>query len=192
MDNFDAHKWFKKQYLAEDSLNDKAKRYFIQKVSRGEIDTLPENPKQAYLAQMMKDQSLKEDDLNEGRRRVVDYDNRDDRTTELFLDNGDSVEVDVIELYDNLKENNPEDLDENNILKENMSRGEAVVELNYYMDKLQEISNEVSGIMQEYFPTEFNQGDAYGAFDFGSSRNPRDTTFEAILDDLASMGDEME
>ncbi len=110
MDNFDAHKWFKKQYLAEDSLNDKAKRYFIQKVSRGEIDTLPENPKQAYLSQMMKDQSLKEDDLNEGRRRVVDYDNRDDRTTELFLDNGDSVEVDVIELYNNLKENNPEDL----------------------------------------------------------------------------------
>ena len=31
--------------------------------------------------------------------------------TELFLDNGDSVEVDVIELYDNLKENNP-DLEE--------------------------------------------------------------------------------
>jgi len=112
MDNFNVHKWFKKEYLAEDSLNDKAKRYFIQKVSRGEIDTLPENPKKAYLAQMMKDQSLKEDDLDEGRRRVVDYDNRDDRTTELFLDNGDSVEVDVIELYDNLKENNPEDLDE--------------------------------------------------------------------------------
>ena len=53
-----------------------------------------------------------EKDLKEDRRRVVDYDNRDDRTTELFLDNGDSVEVDVIELYDNLKENNPEDLDE--------------------------------------------------------------------------------
>jgi hypothetical protein len=48
-----------------------------------------------------------EKDLKEDRRRVVDYDNRDDRTTELFLDNGDSVEVDVIELYDNLKENNP-------------------------------------------------------------------------------------
>ena len=56
MDNFDAHKWFKKQYLAEDSLNDKAKRYFLQKVSRGEIDTLPENPKEEFLKQMMKDQ----------------------------------------------------------------------------------------------------------------------------------------
>ena len=58
--------------------------------------------------------------LKEEKRSVVDYDNRDDRTTELFLDNGDSVEVDVIELYDNLKENNPEDLAENNLLKEDM------------------------------------------------------------------------
>ena len=56
MDNFDAHKRFKKQYLAEDSLNDKAKRYFLQKVKRGEIDTLPENPKEEFLKQMMKDQ----------------------------------------------------------------------------------------------------------------------------------------
>jgi hypothetical protein len=48
--------------------------------------------------------------LKEEKRSVVDYDNRDDRTTELFLDNGDSVEVDVIELYDNLKENNPTDV----------------------------------------------------------------------------------
>ena len=56
MGDFDAHKWFKKQYLAEDSLNDQAKRYFLQKVSRGEIDTLPENPKEEFLKQMMKDQ----------------------------------------------------------------------------------------------------------------------------------------
>jgi len=55
--------------------------------------------------------------LKKEKRSVVDYDNRDDRTTELFLDNGDYVEVDVVELYDNLKENNPEDLAENKILK---------------------------------------------------------------------------
>ena len=56
--------------------------------------------------------------IKEEKRSVVNYDNRDDRTTELFLDNGDSVEVDVIELYDNLKENNPEDLDENKPIRE--------------------------------------------------------------------------
>ena len=68
MDNFDAHKWFKKQYLAEDSLNDQAKRYFLQKVSRGEIDTLPENPKEEFLKQMMdRERSLKEDDIEENR-----------------------------------------------------------------------------------------------------------------------------
>jgi hypothetical protein len=58
-------------------------------------------------APLNEDEEPTSTDLKEDRRRVVDYDNRDDRTTELFLDNGDSVEVDVIELYDNLKENNP-------------------------------------------------------------------------------------
>lgn len=135
MSDFNHREWFKKQYLAEDSLNDKAKRYFIQKVSRGEIDTLPEDPKAAYIAQMMaKERSL----------------------------------------------------------KENMSPAEAVVELNVYMNDLQDISAAVSRIMEQYFPDEFNQGDAYGAFDFGSSRNRFDTTFESILDDLASVGDDME
>ena len=42
--------------INEESLDDRAKRYFIQKVSRGEIDTLPENPKEEFLRQMMKDQ----------------------------------------------------------------------------------------------------------------------------------------
>tara|TARA_Y100000592_G_scaffold36514_1_gene57910 strand:- start:158 stop:559 length:402 start_codon:yes stop_codon:yes gene_type:complete len=68
MDNFDAHKWFKKQYLAEDSLNDKAKRYFLQKVSRGEIDTLPENPKEEFLKQMMKDQMDHDEETLRGER----------------------------------------------------------------------------------------------------------------------------
>ena len=77
-------------------------------------------------------------------------------------------------------------------LKENMSPAEAVVELNYYMDELQNISGEVKQIMQQTFPGEYRRGDAYGAFDFGSSRNQFDTTFEGILDSLASEGDEME
>ena len=38
------------------SLDDEAKAYFLAKVKQGEIDTLPENPKAAFLAQMMKDQ----------------------------------------------------------------------------------------------------------------------------------------
>ena len=144
MDNFDAHKWFKKQYLAEDSLNDQAKRYFLQKVSRGEIDTLPENPKEEFLKQMMKDQMDHDEETLRGE------------------------------------------------LNENMSPSEAVVELNYYMNDLQDISAAVSRIMQQTFPGEYRRGEAYGAFDFGSSRNQFDITFESILDSLASVGDEME
>ena len=131
MDNFDAHKWFKKQYL-EEGMSDKE---YAKAKEAERLEKHPEKDKIKDIQKMMgKEKSL----------------------------------------------------------KENMSSGEAVVELNYYMDKLQEISNEVSGIMQEYFPTEFAQGDAYGAFNFGSSRNQYDTTFEAILDDLASVGDDME
>ena len=144
MEDFNARKWFKKQYLAEDSLNDKAKRYFLQKVKRGEIDTLPENPKEEFLKQMMKDQMDHDEETLRGE------------------------------------------------LNENMSPSEAVVELNYYMNDLQDISAAVSRIMQQTFPGEYRRGEAYGAFDFGSSRNQFDITFESILDSLASVGDEDE
>ena len=77
-------------------------------------------------------------------------------------------------------------------LKENMSPAEAVVELNSYMNDLQDISAAVSRIMQQTFPGEYRRGEAYGAFDFGSSRNQFDITFESILDSLASVGDEDE
>ena len=42
--------------LNEQSLDDQAKAYFLAKVKRGEINTLPKDPKAAFLAQMMKDQ----------------------------------------------------------------------------------------------------------------------------------------
>ena len=42
--------------VTEDSLDDEAKVYFMQKVKRGEIDKLPEDPKAAFVAQMTKDQ----------------------------------------------------------------------------------------------------------------------------------------
>ena len=131
MDNFDAHKWFKKSYLQE-GMSDKE---YAKAKEAERLEKHPEKDKIKDIQKMM------------GKEKP---------------------------------------------LKENMSPGEAVVELNYYMDKLQEISGDVSRIMEQYFPEEFNQGDAYGAFDFGSSKNQYDTTFESILDDLASVGDDME
>ena len=157
MDNFDAHKWFKKQYLGEGHTNDddivakgdgieitKKQMERLQKgypvrlsngsvlaspfVKEGHTEDKMERDMEAHKRSKLSPDELKKIDamrafyrgetdvlpanLKEDIRIVVDYDNRDDRTTELFLDNGDSVEIDVIELYDNLKENNPEDLDE--------------------------------------------------------------------------------
>ena len=131
MDNFNAHKWFKKQYLEEGMSPEE-----YDKAKEAErLENHPEKDKiKAIQGMLAKERSL----------------------------------------------------------KENMSPEEAVVELNYYMNDLQDISAAVSRIMQQTFPGEYRRGDAYGAFDFGSSRNQFDITFESILDSLASVGDEME
>ena len=46
----------KKEMKEDMSLEDEAKIYFMQKVKKGEIDELPEDPKAAFVAQMTKDQ----------------------------------------------------------------------------------------------------------------------------------------
>ena len=147
MDNFDAHKWFKKQYL-EEGMSDK------EYAKAKEAERLEKHPEKDKIKDIQKMMGKEKENQS--------------KSSSLIGRMGDRS------------------------LKENMSPGEAVVELNYYMDKLQDISSAVSRIMEQYFPEEFNQGDAYGAFDFGSSRNQYDTTFESILDDLASVGDDME
>ena len=51
-----------KQRIQELSLDDKAKLYFMGLVRKGEIDTLPENPKAAYIKMVMdKEKPLKEE-----------------------------------------------------------------------------------------------------------------------------------
>ena len=77
MDNFDAHKWFKKQYLEEGmsdeeihaikryedlSTDDKLKLAKIQKMMAREKE---DQSKSSSLIGRMGDRSLKEDDLNE-------------------------------------------------------------------------------------------------------------------------------
>lgn len=42
------------------SLDDKAKIYWMQQLKKGKIDVLPEDPKAAYIKQMIKDKSLNE------------------------------------------------------------------------------------------------------------------------------------
>jgi len=45
-----------RQIEAENELRDEAKVFFLQKLRRGEIDTLPENPFQAYMDMLTQDQ----------------------------------------------------------------------------------------------------------------------------------------
>jgi len=198
MGNFDAHKWFKKQYLAEDK-SDKvvaATNDGRIKITKGEMKRLQDGE----VVRLSNGSVLS----------FVKEGHTEDKTKEMywareedFLKQNPNYEKDsktaekvramlAKEKEDQSKSSSLIGRMGNRSLKEDMSSGEAVVELNYYMDELQNISNEVKQIMQQTFPTEFDQGDAYGAFDFGSSRNQYDTTFEAILDDLASVGDDME
>jgi hypothetical protein len=177
MDNFDAHKWFKKQYLGEGHTNDDdivAKGDGIE-ITKKQMERL----QKGYSVRLSNGSVLASPFVKEG---MSDKEFRDAQEADALEKHPEKDKIKAIQAM--MVKEKP--------LKENMSPGEAVVELNYYMDKLQEISGDVSRIMEQYFPDEFNQGDAYGAFDFGSSRNQYDTTFESILDDLASVGDDME
>jgi hypothetical protein len=57
------------------------------------------------------------------------------------------------------------------------------------MEQLRQLSAEAAGIMAEHFPQAHQQGDAYGAFNFGSSKNRYDTSFESILNSLDDESD---
>ena len=182
MDNFDAHKWFKKQYLAEDkSDNDKvvAKGEGIEitqdqmkRLHNGEVVRLSNGSTLSFVKEGHTEDKMR-DDMEARKRSKLSPDELKKLDAMRAFYRG---ETDVLPAE----------------LKENMSPGEAVVELNYLMDELQNLSGEVKQIMQQTFPDEYTRGDAYGAFDFGTSGNRYDTTFEGILDDLASMGDDME
>ena len=157
MESFDAHKWFKKQYLEEAQIDE---------------------------AMMSREEAF------EALRDVLKRGNVDDSYAMKMRMALDSLQADEIRvMMDREKANKSVTFSD---IRENMSPTEAVVELNSYMNDLQDISAAVSRIMQQTFPGEYRRGDSYGAFDFGSSRNQFDITFESILDSLASIGDEME
>jgi hypothetical protein len=181
MDNFDAHKWFKKEYLGEGHTEDKvvAKGEGIEitqdqmkRLHNGEVVRLSNGSTLSFVKEGHTEDKMI-DDMEARKRSKLSPDELKKLDAMRAFYRG---ETDVLPAE----------------LKENMSPGEAVVELNYLMDELQNISGEVKQIMQQTFPDEYTRGDAYGAFDFGTSGNRYDTTFEGILDDLASVGDEME
>ena len=98
------HKTFGKR--KDEGLDDDAKVYFMQKVKRGEIDKLPEDPKAAFLAQMTKDQI--DHDRETFRREIgedIDVGNQDNESITTFADLEKAIKYheEGIPYYDNTR-----------------------------------------------------------------------------------------
>jgi len=66
-----------------------------------------------------------------------------------------------------------------------MSKYEALDRLVQIQEELRELGNEAASLMREFYPGLYRQGDAYGAFTFGSSWNSYNTTFETLVESAA-------
>lgn len=101
MDNFDAHKWFKKEYLGEGHTEDKTERdQFIRR-----YDQLSDNDKLklAKIQKMMdKERSLREDDLDEIAFGAAGTDKRTGQVVGEIIELIRSTGVDVYEVMEEL------------------------------------------------------------------------------------------
>ena len=68
-------------------------------------------------------------------------------------------------------------------LKED-SREKAIEDLKFFLQDLEAKSEEARGIVQDINPNEVDILDRYGAFDFGFSQNPNDTTLQSFYQEL--------
>jgi len=64
------------------------------------------------------------------------------------------------------------------------SREEAIEDLKFFLQDLEAKSEEARGIVQDINPNEVDILDRYGAFDFGFSQNPNDTTLQSFYQEL--------
>ena len=67
-----------------------------------------------------------------------------------------------------------------------------LVELQNILDELSQKGEEAREIIRQSFPRMLSKGDAYGAFEFGSSANRYDTTLESIIEEIEEYYDEEE
>ena len=66
---------------------------------------------------------------------------------------------------------------------------EALMELRNILDELQVLGDQARNIIANNFPSFLSKGEAYGAFDLGSSSNRYDTTIASIVDEIEEYGD---
>lgn len=67
-----------------------------------------------------------------------------------------------------------------------------LVELQNILDDVNQKGDEAREIIRQSFPRMLSKGDAYGAFEFGSSANRYDTTLESIIEEIEEYYDEEE
>ena len=67
---------------------------------------------------------------------------------------------------------------------------EAIMDLQSILDDLSQKGDEAREIVREKFPRMLSKGDAYGAFEFGTSGNRYDTTLESIIEEIEEYYDE--
>jgi hypothetical protein len=72
------------------------------------------------------------------------------------------------------------------------NKDQALRELRDIMSELEGLGDAAASIMQEHFPSQYSQGEAYGAFSFGSSSNKYNTTLESLINDIEQGGDDYE
>ena len=69
---------------------------------------------------------------------------------------------------------------------------EAIMDLQSILDDLSQKGDEAREIVRQSFPRMLSKGDAYGAFEFGTSANRYDTTLESIIEEIEEYYDEEE
>ena len=67
-----------------------------------------------------------------------------------------------------------------------------LIELQNILDDVNQKGDEAREIIRQSFPRMLSKGDAYGAFEFGSSANRYDTTLESIIEEIEEYYDEEE
>jgi len=101
MDNFDAHKWFKKEYLGEGHTEDKTER--DQAIRRYDQLSDDDKLKLAKIQKMMaKERSLREDDLDEIAFGAAGTDKRTGQVVGEIIELIISTGVDVYEVMEEL------------------------------------------------------------------------------------------
>ena len=94
----------------------------------------------------------------------------------------------VLDKLKDLASSSEEEKVEENIITED--KVEALMELRNILDELQVLGDQARDIIAQNFPSYLSKGEAYGAFDLGSSTNRYDTTIASLVDEIEEYGEE--